>query len=136
MELLKSQTKQWNIIAAWADAVTICHDHHSRKIFTQKGPVGVQHWKRQEGKREKGMIWMYIHRFLCCTITLWCSIVIAILQRGGLADGWGWYFCAYHHRKSHISTSTSIHRHWWTSIKREFDALSNSLYISILQQKN
>ncbi len=32
MELLKSQIKPWNDMAAWEDAVAICHNHHSWKI--------------------------------------------------------------------------------------------------------
>ncbi len=69
MDLIKA--KPLNNIAAWADAVTICHDHCIRKILETKGTMGVLHQQRQQG--QGGVDWK-----VCTSIDrlfLFCAIL-------------------------------------------------------------
>ncbi len=79
MELLKSWTNPLKNISAWAVAVIICHDHQSREIHS-KGPMGVLHQKRQQGKWGSGLQWMYKHRLFCICVVQCYFIYIEWFQ--------------------------------------------------------
>ncbi len=72
IELLRRQKKQWNNIAAWDNAVAICHDQHSR--ITSKKALWV--FNTGKDRKEKGKVICYGCKSIDCCVFVLCNDIL------------------------------------------------------------